>query len=414
MEQVAPEPSRSPYPSLQRHGSHHSSSSGRVTPSKGSARASKSERAEALDFTDLTQLSPLPGSPCPPKPRAFVAAPDPESSAPLENPASRRPSEGAASPSEREGASKSPRLSAGQNTTPLTRMPHASSCNCVKSPTASSSSGRRDPATRARSMPGSLVGADDQAGGSVVEGGQLALSLDKDFRLLFERADVALHRIEQCTSRANVCVPAHEELQEQAQQVDDMLRTLRPLLVASTGKTVVSLKQLTQQLEGAADTSETYARLPSRLGSLCGKRSFDAAKANAALRNSSRTLKMYATSLLLEHGYRAADLKSFATAALLTKQRSSSGAMASRAAVLGDATERSSTSGHANASGAQLAKPPVRTLTEDLHPSESTNPSEGRSGRVTAQVDFKSAFENSTRSQLTGVDNDMGLLLASS
>lgn len=382
-----------------------------MTPSKGSACASKSERAEALDFTNLTQLSPLPGSPCPPKPRAFVAAPDPESSAPLENPASRRPSEGAASPSEREGASKSPRLSAGQSTTSPTRLPHASSCNCVKSPTASSSS---DPATRARSMPGSLVGADYRAGGSIVEGGQLALSLDKDFRRLFERADVALHRIEQCTSRANVCVPAHEELQEQAQQVDDMLRTLRPLLVASTGKTVVSLKQLTQQLEGAADTSETYARLPSRLGSLCGKRSFDAAKASAALRNSSRTLKMYATSLLLEHGYRAADLKSFATAALLTKQRSSSGGMASRAAVLGDATDGSSTSGHANASGAQLAKPTVRRLTEDLHPSESTNSSEGRSGRVTAHVDFKSAFENSTRSQQTGVDNDMGLLLASS
>lgn len=107
-------------------------------------------------------------------------------------------------------------------------------------------------------------------------------------------------------------VAAHKELQDLTKQVAGMLESLEHLFHEGTAKTIVSLKQLCVQLEVAELASaETSVPLP-LCARLCGGAAAVEQRATAGLVEVRKTVKTYAISMLIEHGFRAGDLANFA------------------------------------------------------------------------------------------------------
>ena len=153
-------------------------------------------------------------------------------------------------------------------------------------------------------------GHDFDGGGAGVGNGQLAQAQDRNFEACFERCRCAMRNI------ANVdpayAVAAHKELQDLTKQVAGMLESLEHLFHEGTAKTIVSLKQLCVQLEAAELASaETSVPLP-LCARLCGGAAAVEQRATAGLVEVRKTVKTYAISMLIEHGFRAGDLANFA------------------------------------------------------------------------------------------------------
>lgn len=153
-------------------------------------------------------------------------------------------------------------------------------------------------------------GHDFNGGGIGIGNGQLAQAQDRNFEACFARCRRAVRNI------ANVnpayAVAALKELQLLVSQVAGMLDGLEHHFDEGTAKTIVSLKQLCIQIE-AADAASAKAAVPLPLcARICGGGAAVERQATAGLAEITKTVKTYAVSLLLEHGYRATDLAGFA------------------------------------------------------------------------------------------------------
>ena len=153
-------------------------------------------------------------------------------------------------------------------------------------------------------------GHDFDGGGAGVGNGQLAQAQDRNFEACFERCRCAVRNIADVDPA--YAVAAHKELQDLTKQVAGMLESLEHLFHEGTAKTIVSLKQLCVQLEVAELASaETSVPLP-LCARLCGGAAAVEQRATAGLVEVRKTVKTYAISMLIEHGFRAGDLANFA------------------------------------------------------------------------------------------------------
>ena len=155
------------------------------------------------------------------------------------------------------------------------------------------------------------TGVDKTGAGTKTTGGQLAQAKDRDFDRAFERCRGAIGVIDGSCERATGCVKTHRELGEMVRHVSAMLLHTRNLFHENSAKTIVSLNQLATALEAAATSSVQYIKRP-LCTALCGGGAWDK-EGQAALSDHTRALEAYATAMLLEHGFRASDLRLFAS-----------------------------------------------------------------------------------------------------
>ena len=104
---------------------------------------------------------------------------------------------------------------------------------------------------------------------------------------------------------------AHRELGQMVRHVEAMLLHTKGLFHDSTAKTIVSLNQLATALEAAATSSVQFSKQP-LCAALCGGGAWKK-EGHRELGEHSRALEAYATAMLLEHGFRASDLRLFAS-----------------------------------------------------------------------------------------------------
>jgi len=98
--------------------------------------------------------------------------------------------------------------------------------------------------------------------------------------------------------------------------VDHMLRHMEVMFPGDTNRTIVSLKHLCVQLESSASVCAIYNHLPKLTiaENLCGGKGRLKALAregDAEIGRQTKAVTTYATALLLEHGFRASELREF-------------------------------------------------------------------------------------------------------
>ena len=164
---------------------------------------------------------------------------------------------------------------------------------------------RDDSCPQSSRVSGVQVGHDTTGTGYKPGGGQAAQAKDRDFDRAFCRCSTAIATLEGAERARS---KAHRELGQMVHHVDAMLHHTRALFDDTTARTIVSLNQLATALEAAAGASVKYSRRPLLP---CGRAAWDAA-GQAALQEHARALEAYATAMLLEHGFRASDLRLFA------------------------------------------------------------------------------------------------------
>ena len=160
----------------------------------------------------------------------------------------------------------------------------------------------------------------------MVESGQLALALDRDFAAAFSQCHAAISSARVVASTATWCAAIFAEM-------DDVLYHIDPMLIhaelmfradASTSRTIISLKHLCGQLEVARDAMDRscHPPLPSLVERLLCRgdsriQNLEAAQENT-LRQANKAVLSYTIAFLLEHGYRSSELKEFASRPLPT------------------------------------------------------------------------------------------------
>ena len=160
----------------------------------------------------------------------------------------------------------------------------------------------------------SARGHDFEGGGLHIANGQHVQAKDRNFDAVFDRCRVAISELRESSKGASLCQEAHAELVELIRLIEAMLAHMQELSHDETSKTIVSLKQLCNQIELARDVSAKYHDAPS---GCCGPKAPPPrleAEGTTALRNAYKTVQTYAISLLLEHGFKASDLKHFGEA----------------------------------------------------------------------------------------------------
>ena len=160
----------------------------------------------------------------------------------------------------------------------------------------------------------SARGHDFEGGGLHIANGQHVQAKDRNFDAVFDRCRVAISELRESSKGASLCQEAHAELVELIRLIEAMLAHMQELFHDETSKTIVSLKQLCNQIELARDVSAKYHDAPS---GCCGPKAPPPrleAEGTTALRNAYKTVQTYAISLLLEHGFKASDLKHFGEA----------------------------------------------------------------------------------------------------
>ena len=159
----------------------------------------------------------------------------------------------------------------------------------------------------------SARGHDFEGGGLHIANGQHVQAKDRNLTppRPLPRRDL---RAARSSKGASLRQEAHAELVELIRLIEAMLAHMQELFHDETSKTIVSLKQLCNQIELARDVSAKYHDAPS---GCCGPKAPPPrleAEGTTALRSAYKTVQTYAISLLLEHGFKASDLKHFGEA----------------------------------------------------------------------------------------------------
>ncbi|KAL1507680.1 hypothetical protein AB1Y20_007294 [Prymnesium parvum] len=146
--------------------------------------------------------------------------------------------------------------------------------------------------------------------------GQVAQARDRDFDGVFLRSYDAISAIQATIRTADCCHDAFNELDATVTDVDHMLRHVEVLFSGETHRTIVSLKHLCVQLEMSSSVCAIYAQQPelSCISRLCGGESkLRALKSagEAEIIKQTKAVVTYATAFLLEHGFRASELREF-------------------------------------------------------------------------------------------------------
>jgi len=170
--------------------------------------------------------------------------------------------------------------------------------------------------------------------------GQLHQAKDRNFEATFERCSRACDLLLQTTATATFCQQAQRELDDLVRHIEGMLEVLRPEFHSQTARTIVSLKQLVEQIEHAVDVSERHASAPG--GFLwCGKKEGARRRGDQELKEATKTLQAYSAALLLEHGRSPGELFKYTKAA--------------RGSSIGDSPQKQTPNG--NAAGARGRTP---------------------------------------------------------
>ena len=167
---------------------------------------------------------------------------------------------------------------------------------------------------------GSGRGHDLDGGGLTVGQGQLAQTRDRNFDGVFSRCREAIAAIRATVIESTCCKSAFAELDDAVWHVDCMLNHVEIIFGGDSNRTIVSLKHLCVQLESTREEAKVYIQLPQlsciQMVLLCGGGSKRLAElereGEVDIRKQTKATVTYATAFLIEHGYRASELKEFA------------------------------------------------------------------------------------------------------
>jgi len=139
---------------------------------------------------------------------------------------------------------------------------------------------------------------------------------DRDFDSVFLRSHEATRTIKDIAKTATCCQASFADLADTVIHVDHMLRHMEVMFPGDTNRTIVSLKHLCVQLESSASVCAIYNHLPKLTiaENLCGGKGRLKALAregDAEIGRQTKAVTTYATALLLEHGFRASELREF-------------------------------------------------------------------------------------------------------
>ena len=106
----------------------------------------------------------------------------------------------------------------------------------------------------------SARGHDFEGGGLHIANGQHVQAKDRNFDAVFDRCRVAISELRESSKGASLCQEAHAELVELIRLIEAMLAHMQELFHDETSKTIVSLKQLCNQIELARDARQVPRR----------------------------------------------------------------------------------------------------------------------------------------------------------